>query len=196
MQKWPILFAGSSFVFVALGQTGAFEHFKLWKWLDTMIDPAIALYFLAGICFLAGLALHVRDWEQSRVRHFDISLQEAIDYLVRRSPHSFNSDALVKRDRFKQLYKEMCSGRLLVAGSEKEAMPTKRIRSKRCKELTPREVVIPRNPTAPNGIRYDLIDESAILPLVEYSESVGFTDLRVRSKDLYRLWPQNRNSGE
>ena len=89
------------------------------------------------------------------------------------------------------LHKAMCEGRLPVIGSKGEGDPPKKINPRKCRSVKPTKVVIPANPSAPQGVRFDLIDESALPePLVETDEPMGFTGLRVRSDDLYGLWPK------
>ena len=92
---------------------------------------------------------------------------------------------------FNALYNQMCKGKLPVIGSWGEGTPPRRIEARRCRRLMPVATIIPRNPTTPQGVRFDLVDKSSMAMLVEHDKPVGFTGLRVRSRDLYRLWPQD-----
>ena len=96
---------------------------------------------------------------------------------------------------FESLHKAMCDGTLRVIGSKGEGRSPKRISSRKCKRLKPTKVVIPANRSAPRGVRFDLINKSEVpTPLVETDKPIGFTGLRVRSDDLYGLWPKNQEA--
>ena len=126
---------------------------------------------------------------------FDVSIQLAVNHLVGTFPHSFNSSGSAERHAFQALYEAMCAGKLPVIGTEGEFNTPKRIRTRKCKRLRPIEVAVPPNPASPCGVRFHLIDESiSIEPLVEHSGPFGLTGLRVRSKDLYHIWPKNQPS--
>ena len=126
---------------------------------------------------------------------FDVPIQLAIQHLVGTFPHSFNSSGRAKRHAFQALYEAMRAGKLPVIGTEGEFNTPKRIRTRKCKRLRPIEVIVPPNPASPCGARFHLIDDLIRSePLVEHSGPFGFTGLRVRSKDLYRIWPKNQPS--
>ena len=121
---------------------------------------------------------------------FDLPIRDAIYQLIETVPHSFDSSGRAERHFFQVLYQQMCTGALPVIGSREEGSPPECISAGQCRALTPQEVVVPANPSAPHGVRFDLFDMSvAPEPGVEY-RPVGFSGLRIRSRDLYRIWPQ------
>ena len=129
---------------------------------------------------------------------FDMPILEAVDHYVRTFPHSYQDGA--DRHAFEVLHKAMCAGKLPVIGTRGEDAPSERISARRCKRLKPTMIVVPRNWASPRGFRFDLVDKAAVPevpePLVESDEPIGFTGLRVRSADLYRLWPTDEREGE
>lgn len=88
----------------------------------------------------------------------------------------------------------MCSGELLVVGRKGEAGALTRISRWKCRRLWPTEVVVPKNPSTPEGVRYCLVDKAAESPSEPLGEVQfrGFMGLRVRSQDLYKHWPLNQ----
>lgn len=135
----------------------------------------------------------IKNWRMNRT--FDVPIRDAIEHLAHTIPHSFNSSERAERHMFQVLYNEMCNGNLPVVGAKGDGRAPKRISARECKKLKPREVVVPVSPAAPHGVRFDLVDESSVPePLVEFSGPFGFSGLRVRSRDLYRIWPKNQQS--
>ena len=68
---------------------------------------------------------------------------------------------------------------------------SRRIGKRKLAKLTPVPMnVLPSEP-APYGVRFDLLDEARLTESDSYRDPFpGLYDLRVRSKELYRLWPQ------
>ena len=54
-----------------------------------MIDYAVLWYGLAVTGLVVALGMAVRDGMQARVRHFDVPILDAINYLARTIPHSY-----------------------------------------------------------------------------------------------------------
>ena len=118
---------------------------------------------------------------------FDLSIEEAIDHWVETAAHSFDCQPLAEQAAFKVLHEAMCAGRLAVIGQKGETAPLKRISRRQCKKLHRIEV------TTPHGMRFHLVDQATKERAPgEYTNALGFSGLRVRSRDLYALWPRNR----
>lgn len=131
---------------------------------------------------------HARSEEFSS---FDVPIRKAIDHYVSTEPHSYTSNA--ELHAFRALHRAMREGVLRVVGSKGEGGIPREISARECRRLTPIMVIVPRLPASPDGVRLDLIDESiGIEPGVEYDDPIGFSGLRVRSNDLYRIWPKNK----
>lgn len=122
---------------------------------------------------------------------FDLPIRRAVDHVIETSKHSYNSQSGAVRMALQVLHEAMCDGRLPVVGSWGEGSPPQLIDQQECQQMRPVAVVVPANPTVPNGIRFDLVDKatSENPPLHEIHEPARFTALRVRSKDFYGLWP-------
>ena len=121
---------------------------------------------------------------------FDMPIREAVDHYVRTFPHSYKDGA--DRHAFDALHKAMCNGKLPVVGAKGEESPSELIAAQRCKRLKPRMVLVPKNSASPQGVRFDLFENvGPSQPLEESDGLSGYTGLRVRSTDLYGLWPKD-----
>ena len=119
---------------------------------------------------------------------FDTPIRKAIYHLIETSPHSYTCSGLAEREAFKKLYEAMCKGRLPVIGREGDFMMPRHISWWQCRHLKPREVAVNATDAAPDGVRFSLVrfktDEG-------YEKlELELCDLRVRSLDLYNLWPK------
>ena len=120
---------------------------------------------------------------------FDLPIREAIDHIVRTAPHSYRDDPDLFA--FRAIHKEVCAGKLRAVGAKQEGAGLRRICRWHCKRLKPVRVVVPKNPSTPHGVRFDLIKKSKdVEPQAETGKQRGFTDIRFRSADFYRLWPK------
>lgn len=135
----------------------------------------------------------VQDWWPTKMRYFDIPIREAIIHAANSTDHSYGSPSLRDRHFFEQLHKAMCSGELMVVGMKGESGALKRISRWKCRKLQPIEMVVPRNPSTPEGVRYCLVDKTVDLPEpLKEVEFCGFLGLRVRSQDLFSKWPKGK----
>ena len=126
-------------------------------------------------------------------RSFDVPIRKAVNHYARTESHSHTGNADLHA--FRALHEAMCEGVLRVVGSKGEGGVPREISAREYRRLTPRMVIIPRLPTSPEGVRFDLIDESTVAkPLLETDKPIGFTGLRIRSDELYRLWPKNKEA--
>ena len=156
----------------------------------------------AGITTALGIWRSGRSTRKSKrdFGDFDMQIETAIDHIVDSTHHSFTRSSLAERNAFEQLHKAMCAGLLPVIGKHGENAIPRKISPRRCKKLQGREVA------TPHGMRFHLV-ESRLLKknmnglkkeppvLVEQSGPFGFGELRVRSKDLYGIWPRNMEGG-
>lgn len=181
-----------TFAVAVLGLAGLPDDIKTWaEWIG-MIDHAALWYGLAGVSLVAAMSMAVWDWPQARVNCFDTPIRDAIRHVIHTTPHSYQTAQMAADHYFEVLYKQMCSGEIGVAGRKGEDGELKRIKKRECKRRRPSPVVVPPNPSSPEGVRYCLVDRtgpSTSSPLQEVT-FVEFTDLRVRSSDLYRSWPK------
>lgn len=124
---------------------------------------------------------------------FDMKVEAAADYIVDSTHHSFTRSSLAERNAFKQLHKAMCSGRLAVIGKKGEEAIPQKISARRCRKLHRIEVVTPQ------GMRFHLternLQERPPVPF-EKSDPLGFQELRIRSQDLYGIWPRDSHGVE
>lgn len=179
---------------------GVFEQVPLWG----MVLTAAALA-TAGLPLAFGR--QIKDWWARHngvhnvtpdlandFSNFDVPIRDAIEHIVKTSAHTFNNSSDAEQQAFEALHKEMCADKIPVIGMLGDFNVPERISARKCSELRPRPVVVPRNRTSPNGVLFALIDETKIdlTQLAERSDPVGFTGLRVRSGDLYGKWPKNQ----
>ena len=171
----------------------------------------------AGLCFAgAGIVFVHWRWKLKKEREapkrdarvqgfsdFDMPIETAIEHIVDSTHHTFTRSSLAERNAFAQLHTAMCSGRLPVIGREGEATTPRKISRCRCKKLDCIEMATPQ------GIRFQLIDREQneriakglkalrerSITRFEESAPIGFSELRVRSKDVYGIWPRNMEGG-
>ena len=139
-----------------------------------------------------------RDRRLTRVSCFYVPIRDAIRHVIHTTPHSYQNAQMAADHFFDVLYEQMCSGKIGVVGRKGEDGELKPINKRDCKRHTPSQVVVPPNPSAPEGVRYCLVDRTRSLtrsPLQEVAFD-GFTDLRVRSRDLYRRWPKTEGGND
>ena len=132
--------------------------------------------------------------DEAVLTDFDVPILDAIHYIAQATPSSYQGSRAIELHAFGVLHRRMCEGKLPVAGRLGEDGDLRQISSQECKMLVPQEVVVPLHPTAPNGVMFALIyaDELESLPTaVEMERVQWYVGLRVRSRDLYRLWPRN-----
>ena len=160
--------------------------------LDRVLE-AVPLWALTGIAIvLAVAAIPLMFLGPKRRRPFDMPIREAVDHYVRTYPHSYRDGA--DQHAFEVLHKAMCRGKLPVVGTRGEDSPSERISARRCRRLKPIMTLLPKNPASSQGKRFYLMESvEATEPLAEAARLHGYTGLRVRSRDLYRLWPKGRS---
>ena len=135
-------------------------------------------------------------WRRSRKpqQDFDMPILSAIEHMVQTVAHSWDSPDKAERAFFRSIHTQMRAGRLRVVGAEVPDGPLRRIGKRKIAKLTPVPMNVPQSDTAPHGVSFVLIDEAKLPePDKQQGSLPGFFDLRVRSRDLYRLWPRTRS---
>ena len=191
-------FGGIGLVSLVLGIPGMPEDAAEWRtWLSAMSAEwqgaligagAVMVLLFVGtniVRLLPSIRARKLRWES-----FDIPIREAVDHYVRTFPHSYKDGA--DRHAFEVLHKAMCNGKLPVVGAKGEESPSELIAAQRCKRLKPRMVLVPKNWASPQGVRFDLFENVGPSQPLEESDGLSvYTGLRVRSTDLYGLWPKD-----
>ena len=161
-----------------------------WGWGAVAVAcclPALVTYRRSIWSFIAHRGSHVGSFSD-----FDVAIQDAIDHLIHTTPHSFTRSSLAERSAFQALLEAMRAGRLPVIGMKGEHGIPQQISPRQCSKLHPIEVA------TLHGVRFHLVDESTKTKrpetLIERSDPLGFSGLRVRSDDLYRIWPKDQQS--
>ena len=185
-----------AFAVGVLGLAGLPDDIKTWaEWIG-MIDHAALWYGLLGVSLAAAMSMAVWDWRRARVDHFDIPIRDAIRHVIHTTPHSYQTAQMATDHYFEVLYDKMCSGEIGVAGRKGEDGKLNPIKKRECKRHRPSPAVVPPNPSAPEGVRYCLVARTRPLTLSPLQDAPfdGFTDLRVRSQDLYKHWPKTQST--
>lgn len=181
---WPGHVEDGQWWLKRLGMFGEGQTTWLW-WNYALVSVSVLIAFYA---VLPDRILKRITWSRMRthVSEFDMPIRDAINHLAQTIPHSFQDSGRMERHFFRMLHREMCAGRLPVIGMNGESGSLKHISARKCKRLKPMETVVPRNPLTPHGVRFSLI----CLPTDRGADGVEFLGLRVRSWDLYQIWPK------
>ena len=210
MRRWPISFLCAGWLFVrqvqdVLGVGTMVDDGKtLWghvvaigKVLDFTVVDWLLLAMVGGLTFGPRLVKHVRRLagqigrissrlSETDVSQFDTPILVAINHLIRTAPHSYTRSDLAERNAFAALHEKMCSGGFAVIGKESDFTAPRHITARECNRLEPRDVVVTRTASAPDGARFSLCNPHTD----QENERLEMCDLRVRSRDLYRIWPR------
>ena len=154
-----------------------------WNYALVAVGVALATYaILPGRVLNRVTPRRIR----TRVSGFDMQIRDAINHLSQTIPHSYRDTGMMERNFFRMLHREMCTGRLQVIGMKGESGLLKEINARQCKRLTPTQAVVPLNQLTPDGVRFSLIYR----PTDKCPDFVEFLGLRIRSQDLYEIWPK------
>ena len=201
--KWTL---GVALTLEVVAVPGVIEDGKVWGlWISSAIGPSGTWAMVgAGLALLVGhyLAkamdkvtmqhtLAFSPWtlapRRPTLQEFNLPILDAIRHLLN-SPHSYTESRWAERQAFTMLHREMCSGRLLVIGKEHDFAAPRRISIWECRKLVPIEVVVMPSPAAPDAVRFVLSKPPS--GNADTDEDLSqLSDLRVRSSDLYRIWP-------
>ena len=210
MRRWLMSFFFAGWLFVrrvqdVLGVGTMVDDGKtLWghvvaigRVIDFTAVDWLLLIIVGGLMFGPRVAKHGRwlagqigrissQLSENDVSQFDTPILDAINHLIQTAPHSYTRSDLAERNAFAALHEKMCSGRLAVIGKESDFVAPRPITVKECKRLEPREVVVIRTASAPDGARFSLCRPRT----GQDDERLEMCDLRVRSRDLFRIWPR------
>ena len=175
----------------------------------TDIYIQIGLYGVAALVFVGLVVELLWRWRRRRKSarrkqaqdfgDFDMSILDAVEHMMQTVPHSWDSPDKAERFFFRAIHKQMKAGRLRVMGAATSGGRVQRISKKQLSSLSPESISGPETDTTPYGVRFELIDKAEIgEPRVLSDGFPGFSDIRLRSRDVYRLWPRTRsqNGGE
>ena len=166
-------------------------HFPEWS--------SVVWFGISGSALLGLLLLWLHDqyWtkpkrgKSSGFSSFDMPVLAAVEHMKQTVAHDWDSPDKAERYFWQKIHEQMSAGRLRVIGAEVQGGPLRRIAKRTLAKLTPVAVNVPESDTAPYGVRFDLIDEARLAPPKEHQGPLpGFVDLRLRKKDVYRLWPR------
>ena len=178
--SWGEGFTRATDIYIQIGLYGVAALFAVW--------------LVADVLWRWRRGKSVRQKPQRYFSDFDMPVLAAIEHMVQTVAHSWDSPDKAERAFFRGIHTQMRAGRLRVIGAEAPGGPLRRVRKKQLSGLTPVPMNVPPSDTAPHGVRFVLIDEAKLPePDKQQGPPPGFFDLRVRSKDLYRLWPRTRS---
>ena len=150
-----------------------------WRWL-----------MIAGL-FVSPIVAFNREAILKSLRpRCDMRIEDAIAHVLVHNPSTHTSRRHAEMNAFRGIYDLALSGRIAVAGSLEEGLPPVRIPRKKLRNLVPADLVIPASREAPEGHVYTLGPATPPTELREYkrSEIESYTNVLVRSRDLYRHW--------
>ena len=192
----------SSIIFSLYNLPGHLDNFQTWREWLAMIEilDKISWSFFAIGTILFFVPEITKTWEKFALRswpsviwgtsfeQFDTPIRKAIYHLIETTPHSYTWSGMAERQAFTKLYEAICEGRLPAIGKEGDFMMPRRISRWECRRLKPMEVAVNATDAAPDGVRFSLVriktDEG------HEKLELELCDLRVRSFDLYDLWPK------
>ena len=176
---------------------GRIDSFRTWKAWLTMNTPIPVEWLLGAIGIMLTVWIFTLEWRGVHAP-FDTPIRKAIRHVVDTTTDSYDRDWLAEDAAFRTLHADFCNRRrrLPVRGRDQLLGPLKRISRKKCRTLEPGPLVVPEKPTAPDGIVFALFKQPVQVKPRESSLSGPspmefYWSLRVRSKDLYRIWPQD-----
>ena len=155
--------------------------------LENILDPWPIR--LALLCIgLAGLT-YPQWWpmlSKGNSALFDMPVSDAIQHIFETVTIPPNEkDVFVKQALLEQLFSYMRDGRIAVWC--RDFAPPRKISVRKCRKLSPQIKRVPPRPNEPEGFRFSLFE----IPPPEQEEEpfVEYTNLWIRSEDLYKLWP-------
>ena len=154
----------------------------------TVIHWQGVLFGAIALLGLVGMLAEARDRrKRANVENYDMPIKNALQLLWENVDHTFASSGPADRFFFAQIHKKMCSGKIPVVGRLGKEGDLRIIPPSECRLLIPIEPVVPINPTALQGVSFVLSPSETEAP-----PSKMFWGLRIRSKDLHRVWPETK----
>ena len=163
--------------------------------------PTGVLVIVAAVLAALALPIIYREWikgrppkrdkRKSKFSDFDMPVLAAIEHMKQTVAHQWDSQDKAEWDFWRRIHEQMRAGHLRVIGAEVPGDPLRRISRRKLAKLTSVTTSVTPSETAPDGARFDLIDEAKSgEPRVTAGSFPGFYDLRIRNKELHRLWPR------
>ena len=150
---------------------------------------------LGGAVTIFGLTMLLVERRElrkaARIENYDMPIKEALRLFWENVNHSFRSSGVSDRYFFDLLHKKMCSGDLPVVGRLGRGGDIQIVSPPQCQRLIPREINVPKNPTALQGVSFVFSPSEIRTP-----PSKMFWGLRVRSEDLQQIWPETDTDDE
>ena len=191
-----------------VGVPGVMDDGRVWwSWVSFAFEYELAWLMIgAGTALIGGyLVAHAHEritlsgavafspWlfipRHPPMREFNVPILDAIRHLLE-SPHSYTRSDWAERNAFTMIHRDaLCTGRLPVIGRETDFSAPRRISAWECRRLDAIEVVVMPSPAAPDGVRFVLVEPTTGDPDKD-ADRLHLRDLRVRSRDLYRIWPK------
>ena len=151
--------------------------------------------FVFGCVFVVFAILGFLDQREKRrieksrqdIRQYDVEIADAITILASTTPSrvGWDSECNFKEYVFKKLHGYMCDGELAVAGSTGALEKTHPIPKEKCQSLTPAVAIAPKG-----NVLYWLHSKLND----KFQADKVYMDLRVRSEDLYMIWPHAKRA--
>ncbi len=157
-----------------------------WDGVTSLITIEILSW--GPVLFFLSMALHY--WiQEKRITKFDMPIAGATRYIVSTGAFiSYTPQSRRQMEAFKAIHEFARDDEIGIAGVGINRSVPKRIPPNRLWDLKPSEVVVPISASAPEGIVFGLCSAS---PDTTHEHSGGmYTELRVRSKDIYGKWPK------
>ena len=163
--------------------------------MDEVIATINGSWMIRTSLFIVGTAIITYPQWLPRIRRlwvkqdpvFDVPIEEALRLFWENVNHTFRSSGVSDRYFFNLLHKKMCSGELPVVGRLGRGGDSQIISPDQCQKLIPREINVPINPTALQGVSFVLSP-----PETQTPPSKIFWGLRIRSEDLHQTWPETK----
>ena len=151
-------------------------------------------FVLAGVAVVFGI-LGVLDQREKRrieksrqdIRQYDLDIANAIKILTAATSarHGWDSEYNFEDYVFKKLHRYMCNGELAVAGSTDALEKISPITKEKCQLLIPAVALAPKGRVL-YWMHSELNDS--------FQADEVYMELRVRSEDLYRIWPHAKRA--
>ena len=160
--------------------TDAFT-FTITHW-PGMLGGAVTVF---GLTMLLVERMELR--KRAKPENYDMPIEEALRLFWESVDHTFRSSGVSDRYFFRLLHKKMRSGELPVVGRLGRGGDMQILSPSQCDRLISREISVPINPTALQGVSFVLSP-----PETQTPPSKMFWGLRIRSEDLHQIWPETK----
>ena len=180
-----------------LGLPGTAANAKTWHQLIArLVDNPWPWFKLAVVVFIViSTVIYSRRFILER---FDMLISDAIDHIVKSglSEPSYGSELYVETRALRAIFNQALKNKVRLAGRLSEADYPSPIPRKILRELHPTEVVVPPSNRYPEGKCWELVPASHLDFHEEHSMDGIYSDLKVCSHDIYKIWPRAKRKTE